>query len=512
MDSICEHQAKYDLLNFTIRDMTECGRALREAGVGEKSMEETAARIVRRLYDTLIDGRTGERACALVRFFKTHSYDELDDTLQGLARCMLGSVSPAPDMKNLILLATVGDNPAWNSRSTSHGHKIIPLPSVEVIHQIPMIRTLIDQLGLEVNMVVKPDREYLLDMEQRTYNVFHVPEAFCNPIIPAQSEFVIPLGIKSVVGFGGVLPAGDAFVVIMFSKMPISAEVAGLFRNISLNIKIALMPFQNDIFAQAEQKKCSSDNSSITDVLRTARINALEQLLEVYEHTVIKQSVKVYEEINERKRTEEELSFMNAILSTQQETSIDGILVVDESDNVISFNRRFADLWEIAPEAVEAGDDIPVLHLAAEKVADPNGFVARIKQIYESKERKVQRRDLLKDGRVIDRYTAPMRGSEGKYYGRVWYFRDITERKRLEDTMRKSENVLRKIFDSIPDLLSIIDRDLRIVRSNWQGGYEYVEEAIRDSSPYCYDAYYPGQGKACEECHALKVFQTGRKK
>src|SRR6266498_738054 len=125
MDSIYEHPAKFDLLDFTIRDMTECGRALRETGVGVKSMEETAARIVTRLHDTLIDGRTGERACALVRFFKTHSYEALDDTLQSLARCMLGRVSPTPDMKSLILLATAGDNPAWNSRSTSHGHKII---------------------------------------------------------------------------------------------------------------------------------------------------------------------------------------------------------------------------------------------------------------------------------------------------------------------------------------------------------------------------------------------------
>jgi signal transduction histidine kinase len=510
MDSTLEHQAKYDLLNFTIRDMTECGRALRDTGVGLKSMEETATRIVRRLYDSLINGQTGERACALVRLFKTHSYEALDDTLQVLARCMLGRVSPAPDMKNLVLLATVGDNPVWNSRSTSQGHKIIPLPSVEAIHEIPMIRTLINQLGLEVNMLVKPDREYLLDMEQRSYNVFHIPEATGNLIIPSQSEFVIPLGIKSVVGFGGVLPTGDVFAVIMFSKVPISAEVADLFRNISLNIKIALMPFQNDVFAQAEQQKCPSDNSSISDVLRTARINALEQLLDVHEHTVIKQADKVYEEINERKRTEEELSFKNAMLSTQQETSIDGILVVDESDNVISFNRRFADLWEIPPELVEAGDDAPVLQSVAEKVVDPKGFVALIKQIYENKEEKYREEIFLKDGRIIDRYTAPMRGSDGKYYGRVWYFRDITERKRLEDTMRESENVLRKIFDSIPDLLSIIDRDLRIVRSNWQGGYEYVDEAIRGCSPYCYDAYYPGQGKACEDCHALKVFRTGR--
>jgi signal transduction histidine kinase/CheY-like chemotaxis protein len=101
-------------------------------------------------------------------------------------------------------------------------------------------------------------------------------------------------------------------------------------------------------------------------------------------------------------------------------------------------------------------------------------------------------------------------GTEGKYFGRVWYFRDITEQKRMEEALWKSENVLRRVFDSIPDLLAVIDRDLRIVRSNWQGGYEYVPEELRSGSPYCYDAFYPDQGKPCDDCHTLKVFRTGR--
>ncbi len=208
MNNHHEDQAKYDLLNFTIRDMTECGRALRRAGVGAKSMEDAAARIVRRLYDTLIGGQTSARACALVRFFKTHHYQGIEEELRSFARGMMGNTPPAPDMKCLVLLATAGDNLGWNARSTSQGHKAIPLPSAEVIHQIPMIRTLINQLGLQVNMLVKPDLEFLLDMEQRSYNVFHVPEALGNPAIPAQREFVIPFGIRSVLGFCGVLPSG----------------------------------------------------------------------------------------------------------------------------------------------------------------------------------------------------------------------------------------------------------------------------------------------------------------
>jgi hypothetical protein len=245
-----EQSPACDMLNLTIRDMTECGKTVRKMGAGAGSMEETANRIVRHLYDSLIDGRTGQPACSLVRFFKTHPYGKLDDELQSFARKMCGDVPAFPEMKCLTLLATAGEKPEWNSRKNSTGHKAIPLPSEEVVHQIPMIRNLIKQLGLSVSSVIRPDPAIMLDMEQKTYNVFHIPEALGNPYIPAQQEFVIPCGIKSVLGFGGVFPSGEIFAIIMFLKVPVSQELAALFRLLALNVKIAILPFVNAIFAE----------------------------------------------------------------------------------------------------------------------------------------------------------------------------------------------------------------------------------------------------------------------
>jgi len=85
-----------------------------------------------------------------------------------------------------------------------------------------------------------------------------------------------------------------------------------------------------------------------------------------------------------------------------------------------------------------------------------------------------------------------------------------SERKKGEESLRCSETLLNKVFDAIPDLLAVIDRDLRIVCCNWRGGYDYVDEEIRDRSPHCYQAFYPGQGNPCDTCHALEVFRTGR--
>ena len=77
-----------------------------------------------------------------------------------------------------------------------------------------------------------------------------MPESVASPYIPAQDDFVIPNGIKSVLGFGGVLPSGEPFVVIMFSKPSIPADVMNKFSAIGASVKEAMEPFVgNKVFA-----------------------------------------------------------------------------------------------------------------------------------------------------------------------------------------------------------------------------------------------------------------------
>ncbi|GEM_PF-1469432 len=156
-------------------------------------------------------------------------------------------------------------------------------------------------------------------------------------------------------------------------------------------------------------------------------------------------AVEVYgtfQDITERKRAEEELQFRNVLLSTQQETSLDGILVVDESARILSYNRRFVEMWGLPAKLVEDGLDEPVLQFVAAQVAEPRSFVQCVEYLYEHRQA-ISRDELnLADGRVFDRYSAPMFGADAHYYGRVWYFRDITEHRRAEVALRKNEACL----------------------------------------------------------------------
>jgi signal transduction histidine kinase/ABC-type uncharacterized transport system substrate-binding protein/ActR/RegA family two-component response regulator len=87
---------------------------------------------------------------------------------------------------------------------------------------------------------------------------------------------------------------------------------------------------------------------------------------------------------------------------------------------------------------------------------------------------------------------------------------DIENREKTEQELRKSQSILNKIFEANPDHLVVIDNNLRIIHSNWLGGYEYVPADIRHLNPYCYEAYNAGQDRPCESCAALEVFKTGK--
>ncbi|MEW6735503.1 MAG: hypothetical protein AB1489_29700 [Acidobacteriota bacterium] len=231
----------YNLTNLTVADVVKCRQMLRELGDGAKSLEELAVRIVQYFYNLFGDDQTGEHAIALSRLYKTCSYEKLDSEFRDFAQVMLGSEPATPDLKCLTLLATTGERIEWNSPRRSAGHKAIPLPSEKVVTQLPMIAQLVKQFGLTISEVLRPNPNLIRDMAEKTYNVFHVEEAVGSKYVPAQEGFVIPYGIKSVVGFGGILPQGELYAVILFSKQTISKEVADQFKVLALGVKTLIL-------------------------------------------------------------------------------------------------------------------------------------------------------------------------------------------------------------------------------------------------------------------------------
>ncbi len=163
------------------------------------------------------------------------------------------------------------------------------------------------------------------------------------------------------------------------------------------------------------------------------------------------------------RKSEAELQFRNTLLSTQQEVSIDGILVVDEHGQILSANQRFLDLWAVPAEMIASKVDEPVLKWVVDRVKDPQAFVEKVTYLYAHRDQTSRDEIVLKDGRTLDRYSAPMVGSDGKYYGRVWYFHEITARKRIENTLREGEQRLKAVLDSLLTGVLIIDAQTHVV-------------------------------------------------
>ncbi len=285
----------FDLSNFCLSDMVQCSAALRRMADGASSMEEAANRMVGFLYRELGNSLTAERSCALVRLFKTHPLMELPPDIQAFARRRLGTHKEFAEMKCLTLLATAGDLPEWNSRRSSTSYQGIPLAGSEFVAQFPMVAQLLTQFGGEVNWLPSLDPGLLVDLEQRTYNVFYVPEARGSSYVPAQDEFVLRYGIKSVLGIGGLLPSGHPFAIMLFSKVFIPRETADLFRTLAVSVKAALLSFDSGcVFAEADAASPVAHPAVGTPAQHLrSQASALEQLLEVHERTAQEQAVRL---------------------------------------------------------------------------------------------------------------------------------------------------------------------------------------------------------------------------
>lgn len=237
----------YGLTILNTRDIEQISRSITGLALTSRSMESAAERVCTLLHHSLVDPQTSDRACPLVRIFKTHPFGELTEDLKGYVRRTAPAEKHTPESPCLTLLGTAGIMPSWNSRHLSGSHRAIALTSIEVVERAPMIANLFRQLGCDLDWVVKPNPEVLM-VTQPALNVFFIPDARGSEFIPSQSDFVTPYGIRSVIGFGGILPKGDLFVCILFSRSTLSREIALLFNELVQPLRSLLLQYEEQVF------------------------------------------------------------------------------------------------------------------------------------------------------------------------------------------------------------------------------------------------------------------------
>jgi PAS domain S-box-containing protein len=146
----------------------------------------------------------------------------------------------------------------------------------------------------------------------------------------------------------------------------------------------------------------------------------------------IRNFIAIKQDISGRKRSEEELRWKTAFLEAQVSSSPDGILVVDGQGKKILQNQKMTDLFQIPRHIADDKDDLKQLQWVTDITKNSAQFIERVVYLNSHPDEVGRDEIALKDGKILDRYSAPVIGHDGKHYGRIWTFRDITERRHLE--------------------------------------------------------------------------------
>jgi PAS domain S-box-containing protein len=173
----------------------------------------------------------------------------------------------------------------------------------------------------------------------------------------------------------------------------------------------------------------------------------------------------VLRDITERKYAEETLISTNSLLNATLESTADGLLVVDVNGKTAIYNQKFVELWGIPSDLLEEKIDEQMLMYVLTQLENPTEFINKVNFLYKNQELSSVDDIKLTDGRVFERYSIPQWVNR-TIVGRVWSFRDITDRKNIENIRIQSETKFRSITEQTKDFISIANDQGQIIYSS----------------------------------------------
>ena len=188
--------------------------------------------------------------------------------------------------------------------------------------------------------------------------------------------------------------------------------------------------------------------------------NHLEDLVKERTEQLETANEELQVEIAEHKRADEALQDSHSLLVATLESTADGILVVGTAGKVTSYNRSFLELWRIPETLIAMRDDEQLLQFVLDQLLNPDAFLDKVRSLYQTPDVSFMDEVVFKDGRIFERYSQPQR-IEDTVVGRVWSFRDITERKRAEAALLESEQGVRRLNEHILNMVMVLSHDIR---------------------------------------------------
>ena len=179
-------------------------------------------------------------------------------------------------------------------------------------------------------------------------------------------------------------------------------------------------------------------------------------------------------DITERKHAEEKIKHTLSLLNATLESTADGILVVNREGKMVTFNQKFVQTWGIPESVIATQDDNQALAFVLNQLKDPESFLAKVRELYSQPTADSFDFIEFKDGRVFERYSQPQLIGE-QSVGRVWSFRDVTERKKAEESLLTEKQRFQTLTENSPFGMVMIDLD---------GTFKYMNPKFRELFGY----------------------------
>ena len=210
--------------------------------------------------------------------------------------------------------------------------------------------------------------------------------------------------------------------------------------------------------ARTQLLEALAENGAVSGVIFHVRTRSGErkiaeasgQLIEFEGETCI---IAIDRDVTDQVESAEELRATHEMLRATIESTADGILVVDDAGGTIYSNARFAEMWRIPGDLLATHSDEQLLAFVLDQLLDPEEFLGKVRELYGTD---LESFDTLhfKDRRLFERYSRPL-PNEGRVAGRVWSFRDVTQRRKTEEAVHSAETKYQSLIEQIPAITYI---------------------------------------------------------
>ncbi|RZV63124.1 MAG: hybrid sensor histidine kinase/response regulator [Candidatus Scalindua sp. SCAELEC01] len=391
---------KINIRRLTLTKVFELSQFIKESCKGITTLEDAAQELVAILCKSLVTD-SGESAVVLNRFFKSCSYVDLPHDIQEYIKQKEGRDVISQQEKFLTLLGTWGDEEDWKHREASMNYKAFSLNDKNVLYQFPMLSAVFNQIGFKISTMSTVHKSIIIDKQDSDYGVFYVNYAKDSKLIPRQSEFVVPYGVKSVFGFGGHYVSNNIYSVILFCREHISEDIVRLF--LSLNPVIKLLTLKHEItgciFNTEVSRKIGKSLPSETcaEMKDSYPIQNIEYFIKCQEALAITDEVKKANEAlvvvtNELKEKNRELikeitarkQMEEALIQSEKLKSM-GVMtagISHEFNNILAIIKGFAFLLNQKYGDIKEVND--KTNAILKSVADGTGIVSRMQDFTRS--------------------------------------------------------------------------------------------------------------------------------